>query len=104
MSVKTATTPSFVRTAFWLNLVLVFVGVITPRALATKEGSSSPTFAAMLFAIPMAMTLVIGAGAAFWAYILARREEKRLRWTAFLPASLFIVGCAAVLAMISLDL
>jgi hypothetical protein len=58
----------------------------------------------MLFAVPMALVLVIGAGVAIRAYTLSRREGAKLRWTVFLPAGLFLVGCAAVMAMINYNL
>lgn len=59
--------------------------------------------AAVLFAIPMALILVIGAAHAIRVYILARREGKRIGWNAFLPAAVFLLGIAGTLAMVYFD-
>ncbi len=60
--------------------------------------------AAVMFAIPMALILVIGAAVAIRAYILARREGQRVPWTAFLPVSLFLLGIAGTLALVYSDI
>lgn len=65
-------------------------------------GGNSET-AAVLFAIPMALILVIGAAHAIRVYILARRERQRVGWTAFLPAAVFLLGIAGTLAMVYFD-
>lgn len=90
--------PKFVRTALWVNLVLVVVSLAAPRMATGSEA------AAMLFAIPMALILAIGAGAAVRAYILSYREYQRPHWTAFLPLAVFLLGIGATLVLVYSDL
>ena len=85
------------RSALLANLLLLCVALVAPRMSNTSET------AAVMFAIPMALILVIGAAAAIWAYILARRENRGLRWTAFLPLSVFLLGIAGTLALVYSD-
>jgi hypothetical protein len=86
------------RSALWLNLLLLCVALAAPRLAADSET------AAVLFAAPMALILVIGAASAIRSYVLARREGRPPRWTAFLPLSVFLLGIAGTLAMVYLDL
>lgn len=85
------------RSALWVNLLLLCVALVAPRMAGTSEA------AAVLFAVPMALILVIGSAAAIWSFILARREGRPLRWTAFLPASVFVLGIAGTLALVYSD-
>jgi 4-amino-4-deoxy-L-arabinose transferase-like glycosyltransferase len=85
------------RSALWVNLILLCVALVAPRMTNSSEA------AAIWFAIPMALILVIGAAAAIWAYVLARRENRRPRWTAFLPLSVFLLGIAGTLALVYSD-
>lgn len=82
------------RSALLANLLLLCVALIAPRMAASSES------AALWFAIPMALILVIGAASATRAYILARREIRRPSWTAFLPLAVFLLGIAATLILI----
>jgi cytochrome bd-type quinol oxidase subunit 2 len=93
-----AETPKIVRTAAWINLVLAVVAVIAPRIVTNSEA------AAMLFAIPMALILALGSAAAIRAYILARREDRPVRWTAFLPLALFVAAMGLTLLLVFSDL
>jgi 4-amino-4-deoxy-L-arabinose transferase-like glycosyltransferase len=56
--------------------------------------------AALSFVIPMALIFAIGVATATWAYLLARRENQRMKWTAWMPLVLFLVGIAATLALV----
>lgn len=89
-----AETPKIVRIALGLNVVLVAVALVAPRLFTNSDA------APLLFAIPMALILAVGAGAASRAYLLARREDRSLRWTAFLPLSMFLLGIAGTLLLI----
>lgn len=86
------------RAALWANLFLVGVALVAPRM-----GPGNET-AALLFAVPMALTLVIGAAAAIHATILARRENRLPGWRAFLPLSVFLLGIAGTLGLVYSDL
>ena len=83
--------------ALTINLVLLCIALVGPRM------TNSLDTAAVLFAVPMALILAIGAWAAIRAYILARREGRRPRWTAFLPLSVFLVGILATVALVNSD-
>ncbi len=90
-------TPSHVWTALMVNLGFVLVALGGPRLFPDSDS------AAMFFAIPMALILVVGAGAAIRAYILARRENRSLRWTAFLPLAVFLVGIVGTVFLVQAD-
>jgi cytochrome bd-type quinol oxidase subunit 2 len=90
-----ARTPKTVHVALWVNLLLLVVALVAPRMTANASEAS-----ALFFVIPMALILVVGAAAAIGAYILARREDLRLRWTAFLPISVFLLGIAGTLLLV----
>jgi hypothetical protein len=92
-----AETPQIARTALWLNLILVLIAIAAPRI------ASSTDTGALLFAIPMALILVIGAAAAIWSYILARREDRSVRWTAFLPLAVFLLGMIGTVLLVQTD-
>ncbi len=83
--------------ALKINLVLLCIALGVPRMASSVEA------AAVFFAIPMALILAIGAWAAIRAYILARREDRRPRWTAFLPLSIFLLGILGTVAMVNSD-
>jgi hypothetical protein len=87
-----------IRTGLWVNLTLVLVALAAPRIANNSQA------AAISFAFPMALILVVGAAIAIRAYILARRENRPLRWTAFLPLSIFLLGIAATLLLVYTDL
>ena len=89
-----AETPQIVRAALVANLILLVVALASPLIV---DGSEA---AAILFALPMALILAIGAAAAIRAYILARREALPPRWTAFLPLSVFLLGIVGTLLLI----
>ncbi len=89
-----AETPSIVRTALMANVVLLLVALVSPRLLAGSDA------APLLFAVPMALIVAIGTAAASRAYILARREGRSIRWTAFLPVSMFLVGMVGTLLLV----
>ena len=89
-----AETPSIVRTALIVNVLLLLVALVSPRLLAGSEA------APLLFAVPMALIVAIGAAAAIRAFILARREDRPIRWTAFLPVSMFLVGMVGTLLLV----
>ncbi|MEO8096649.1 MAG: hypothetical protein ABI811_03035 [Acidobacteriota bacterium] len=100
-------TPGDVRAAIWMNLGLLLVALILPQAIVNSTGvndatplASGATAAAMSFAVPMVLMLVIGAGAIVRAYVLSRAQGTTIRWTAFLPVSLFFVGLVGVLGMV----
>ncbi len=92
-----AETPKFVLPAFWVNLGLGAVAVVAPRMIASTDT------AAILFTVPMTAILVVGASVAIWCFVLARREYRSVRWTAFLPLSVFLLGLAGTLAMVQTD-
>jgi hypothetical protein len=92
-----AATPKFVRTALFANVMLVLISLAAPIILPESEAI------AFLFAIPMALILVVGAFTAIGAYILARREFRPVRWTAFLPLAVFLVGIAGTLLLVQVD-
>ena len=85
------------RFALWVNLALLCIALVVPRAAKSTES------AAAFFAIPMALILAIGAAAAIRAYILARRENRRPKWTAFLPLAVFLLGIGGTLALVYTD-
>jgi len=89
-----AETPPIVRTALIVNVLLLLVALVSPRLLAGSEA------APLLFAVPMALIVAIGAAAAIRAFILARREDRPIRWTAFLPVSMFLVGMVGTLLLV----
>jgi membrane-anchored protein YejM (alkaline phosphatase superfamily) len=93
-----AETPKIVRAALWANIALMILALVGPRVVPGADA------AALLFAVPMALILVIGVAAAIRAYILARRQDRPVRWTAFLPLSTFIVGVAATLILVYSDI
>lgn len=96
-----ADTPSVVRVSLWMNVVLLLIALIMPRTLAEPgSGMAEAAGAAMLFVIPMALIFAIGSFAAIRAYILARREGRAVRWTAFVPLAMFLVGIVATLVLI----
>jgi hypothetical protein len=95
-----AETPGIVRAALVINLLLAAVAVIVPRRFDSIHDEREAAGAAMAFAIPMALILTIGAAVAIRAYILARRQERPMRWTAFLPASVFLIGIALTLGLV----
>jgi peptidoglycan/LPS O-acetylase OafA/YrhL len=96
-----AATPKAVRVALWMNLVLVASAVVLPRVLTDQNGSlDQATAAALWFVVPMALVFAIGVAAATRAYLLARRAEQRMKWSAFLPLAMFVVGIAATLALV----
>jgi hypothetical protein len=84
-----AETPQIVRIALWVNLLLVAIALVAPRMMAGESGKEGGSTAALLFVIPMALIPPIGAAAAISAFVLARREERSVRWTAFLPLLVF---------------
>ncbi len=97
-----AATPPIVRTALIANIVLVLIALMWPHT-ATRdpngkggaiEGDATP------FVIPMVLILLIGAIAAIRAYILARREDRRVSWMAFAPLGMFFVGILATLVLV----
>lgn len=80
-----------------VNLGFVLIALGGPPLFADSE--SAPLF----FAIPMALILMVGAGAAIRAFILARRENRSLRWTAFLPLAVFLVGIVGTVLLVQTD-
>jgi membrane protease YdiL (CAAX protease family) len=92
-----ANTPEIVRVALFVNVVLVLIALAAPLVF------SDPDSTALLFAIPMALILVVGSMAAIRAYILARREDRPLRWTAFAPLAVFLVGILGTLILVRTD-
>ena len=92
-----AKTPEIVRTALFVNVVLVLVALASPLILPDADAT------ALLFAIPMALILVIGTSAAIRAYILARREDRPLRWTTFAPLAVFLVGLVGTVILVQTD-
>ncbi len=100
MPPKPAETPGIVQIALYINIALLIIAMIAPRGFATSKDEEAGAGAAVAFAIPMALILAIGAAAATRAYILARREDRPMRWTAFLPASMFLVGLGVTLALV----
>lgn len=98
---EVANTPSFVRTALFVNTLLVVVALVFPRMLASSHSDSGEAEGAtILFALPMGLIFAIGACAAIRAYILARREDRELSWTAFVPLGIFLAGMLTTLVLI----
>lgn len=95
-----AETPGIVRVAIVVNSLLLGAAVIIPRRFDGVNDQREVAGAAVAFAIPMALILTIGAAAAIRAYILARRQDRPVRWTAFLPASIFVLGMAITLGLV----
>jgi 4-amino-4-deoxy-L-arabinose transferase-like glycosyltransferase len=93
----TAEASNIVRTALLANLALLAVAVGGPRMVLSTDA------AALLFAIPMALILVVGAAAAIWSYILARRESRTIPWTAFLPLAVFALGVVGTILLVQTD-
>jgi cytochrome bd-type quinol oxidase subunit 2 len=87
----------FVSKALWVNLALLCVALAVPPAANSTEA------AAVFFAVPMALILVVGAAVAIRAYILARRENRRPRWTAFLPLAIFLLGIGGTVVLVYTD-
>ena len=92
-----ANTPGIVRVALFVNVILVLIALGAPLILP------DPDTTALIFAAPMALILVIGSAAAIRAYILARREDRPLRWTAFAPLAVFLVGIVGTLILVQTD-
>lgn len=97
---RPAETPKIIRTATIVNLLLLAVAVIIPRRFNDTGSLDEAAGAAIAFALPMALILVVSAGAAIRAYILARRQDRPIRWTAFLPLSVFLLGIAITLGLV----
>ena len=97
---RPAETPGIVRLAIVINALLLAAAIIVPRRFNNTRNDEEGAGAAVAFAIPMALILAIGAAAAIRAYILARRQDRPMRWTAFLPASIFLLGIAITLGLV----
>lgn len=96
-----APTPAIVRRAVWINLALVLAALILPRTLASETaGLEEAAGAAMLFVIPMTLVVIIGCASGIRAYVLARRAGQRVKWTAFAPLGMFLVGVAGTLVLV----
>jgi hypothetical protein len=96
-----APTPGFVRVATWVNLALVLAALVLPRTLLGDDaGWEEAAGAVMLFVIPMTLVVVIGCGVGIRAHLLARRAGQRVKWTAFLPLAMFLVGIAGTLLLV----
>lgn len=99
-----AETPKVVWMALWVNLLLLLVAFVLPRFLALGSGGfDAAAGAVIVFAIPMALILVLGITVATRAYLLARRQELRVKWTAFLPLMMFFVGIFTTIALVYLE-
>lgn len=91
----------FVRASLWVNVALLAIALIMPRTVdRAGSGMAEAAEAAMWFVVPMALIFAIGTFAAIRAYILARREDRPMRWTAFAPLGVFAVGILATLLLI----
>ena len=91
-------TPGFVWGALCVNLLLLLAAFILPRRIATVQVDGA-TSATLLFALSMALILIIGFATAIRSYILARRRESRMPLAALLPLSLFAVGVGIALGL-----
>jgi ammonia channel protein AmtB len=94
-----AETPKVVRIALWVNLVLLLAAFVLPRTLP-GGGFDAAAGAVLLFAGSMVVILIVGIAAATRAYLLARRQDQRVKWTAFVPLLLFFVGIFVTLALV----
>jgi Na+/H+ antiporter NhaD/arsenite permease-like protein len=97
---RPAETPGIVRIAVVINALLLVLAIVIPRRFNNVRDAQEGAGAAVAFALPMALILIIGAAAAIRAYILARRQDRPVRWTAFLPASIFLLGIAITLGLV----
>jgi hypothetical protein len=97
---RPAETPGLVWVAVVANILLLAAAIIIPRRFNNTHNGQEGAGAAVAFAIPMALILAVGAATAIRAYILARRQDRPIRWTAFLPASIFLIGMAITLGLV----
>lgn len=94
-----AVTPGWARAALWINLLLLLIALIAPRTVP-DGGMDAAASAALLFIVPMALSLLIGVAAAIHAYLAARRQNLRPGIGAFLPLIVFLVGIAATAILV----
>ena len=80
---------------------MLLIAMVAPRMIAVNSaGSGGAVSAVLLFALPMAAILAISSVVVIRAFILARREDLRMRWTAYLPLSVFLLGIASTLLLV----
>lgn len=91
------------KAAIWVNGILLLAALILPRTLATgtDTGFESAAGAAMLFAIPMTLILIIGVAVILVNLTAARRDGRRMPVIAFVPVLFFFVGLAIVMVLIN---
>jgi hypothetical protein len=97
-----AATPPVVRAALGANIVLVVIALMWPHTATSDHNGKGGSISgdATLFAVPMVLILVIGIFAAIQAFILARREDRRVSWVAFAPLGMFFVGLLATVLLV----
>jgi hypothetical protein len=90
------------RKAVLVNSVLVMLAFVLPRAFAARgEGFAGAAAAALLFAIPMVVALVIGMATAIQSYLASRRQNEPMPWMGVAPLGIFGVGVLALIALIA---
>ena len=90
------------RKAVLVNSVLVTLAFVLPRAFATREdGFAGAAAAALLFAVPMVVALVIGVATAIQSYLASRRQSEPMPLLGIAPLGIFGFGILALIALIA---